>query len=113
MWKYFWSVITIIVIVTLNFGLATIFDTNFIDWLFLSGLAVTMVLLFFNSSGGFTSDLADARLQGANNDEFWPATEVLTKIDRQKVSFSPRISFYVALSYTVVAGIVSIFYYFV
>jgi hypothetical protein len=57
------------------------------------------------------SDLTDARLQSTNNDEQWAVTEVRTKIDRQKRSFCPTTSFYVALSYTVIAGISSLVYY--
>ncbi|WP_147294884.1 hypothetical protein [Oceanobacillus arenosus] len=87
------------------------FNSNFIEWSFLTGLAATIFIGFFNSSGGFMSDLADSRLQSANNDEQWAAIEVRTKIDRQKRSFRPTTSFYVALSYTVIAGIASFIYY--
>jgi len=109
--KVVWAIITFGVIIFVNWGLATIFHNSFIDWSLLSGLAAAIFIAFFNSSGGFTSDLADARLQSGNNDEHWAAKEVRTKITRQKRSFQPTISFYVSLGYTIIAGIFSFFYF--
>jgi hypothetical protein len=109
--KIVWACLTLAIILFVNWGFATIFNNNFIDWSFLSGLAATIFIGFFHSSGGFTSDLADARLQSGNNDEHWGAKEVKTKIARQKRSFTPTISFYVSLGYTIIAGIVSFFYF--
>jgi len=109
--KVVWGIVTVGVILLVNWAAARLFANDFVDWLFLSGLAVTIGIHFFNSSGGFTSDLADSRLQGANNDEFWAATEVNTKLERTKRSFQPTSSFYVALIYTIAAGIFSLIYY--
>ncbi|WP_312097305.1 hypothetical protein [Niallia sp.] len=109
--KIVWACLTLGCIIFVNWGLAAIFNNNFIDWSFLAGLAVSIFIGFFNSSGGFMSDLADARLQSGNNDEQWAATEVKTKIDRQKRSFTPTLSFYVSIAYTIIAGIVSFIYF--
>lgn len=111
MGKFVWAIITLGIILFVNWGAATIFKSDFMDWLFMAGLVVTISIWFFNSSGGYTSDLTDARLQSGNNDENWAATEVKTKIDRQKLSFNPTTAFYVALGYTVVAGIISLIYF--
>lgn len=109
--KIIWAIISLVIILLLNWGTATLFNKDFIDWSFLTGLAVTIIIAFFNSSGGFMSDLADSRLQSANNDEYWGATEVWSKIDRQKRQFRPPISFYIALLYTIIAGILSLINY--
>jgi len=109
--KIIWAIISLVIILLLNWGTATLFNNDFIDWSFLTGLAVTIIVAFFNSSGGFMSDLADSRLQSTNNDEYWAATEVWSKIDRQKRQFRPSISFYIALLYTIIAGILSLIYY--
>src|SRR5699024_11807396 len=93
--KIIWAIISLVIILLLNWGTATLFNKDFIDWSFLTGLAVTIIIAFFNSSGGFMSDLADSRLQSANNDEYWGATEVWSKIDRQRRQFCTRISFYI------------------
>lgn len=109
--KFIWAIITLVVILFVNWGVSALFNSQFLEWSFLVGLAVTIFVGFFNSSGGFMSDLTDARLQSTNNDEQWAVTEVRTKIDRQKRSFRPTTSFYVALGYTVIAGISSFVYY--
>ena len=109
--KIFWGIFTIGIILLVNWGAATFFNSNFFEWSFLSGLAVTIIIRFFNSSGGFMSDLTDSRLMSTNNDEQWAATEVWTKIDRQKRSFRKTTAFYVALCYTVVTGIITLIYY--
>ncbi|MCU9612292.1 hypothetical protein OEV98_01785 [Caldibacillus lycopersici] len=109
--KIVWAIISVGIILFVNWGAATLFSSRFIDWSFLAGLAVTIFIHFFNSSGGFMSDLTDARLQSTNNDSQWAATEVRTKLDRQKRSFHPTIAFYVALSYTVITGIITLIYY--
>ena len=106
-----WSVVLLGLIIGANWGIAKLFNGHFLDWSFLTGLAVTVFIGFFNSSGGFTSDLADSRLQSTNNDGQWAATEVRTKIDRQKLSFQATPLFYVALSYTIVTGILTFIYY--
>lgn len=107
----FWAIVTLGIILFVNWGASTLFSTDFIEWSFLTGLATTIFVGFFNSSGGFMSDLADSRLQGANNDEHWAATEVRTIIDRQKRTFRPTPSFYVALGYTIIAGLLSVIFY--
>lgn len=109
--KIVWACLTLAVILVVNWGLATMFNNHFIDWSFLAGLGATIFIAFFHSSGGFTSDLADSRLQSGNNDEYWDAKEVKTKIPRQKRNFTPTISFYISLGYTIIAGIVSFFYF--
>ncbi|RDW17308.1 hypothetical protein [Oceanobacillus chungangensis] len=108
--KFVLAIITIGTILIANWGIAALFYNHFIDWSFLTGLAVTICIGFFNSSGGFMSDLTDSKLQSSNYGH-WTATEVRTKIDRQKRSFRTSISFYVALSYTLIAGLLSLIYY--
>jgi hypothetical protein len=109
--KYFFAIITLGFILIANWSISALFGSNLIEWSFLVGLAATIILAFFSSSGGFMSDLADSRLQSTNNDEQWAAGEVKTKIDRQKRSFRPTNSFYIALGYTVFTGILSLVYY--
>ncbi|MDY0406414.1 hypothetical protein P5G51_014355 [Virgibacillus sp. 179-BFC.A HS] len=110
--KIITATITLGIVLLINWGVSALLGSPFIEWSFFVGLAITILVRFFNSSGGFMSDLADARLQSSNiEDDQWAAPEVWTKIDKQKRSFRPTTSFYVALGYTVITGIISLIYY--
>lgn len=110
MGKIIWSIITLGLIFATNWGVAEAFQNQFLDWAFLTGLASAIVIHFFNSSGGFTSDLTDSILQsGLEENEL--TDKVWTRLDRIERHFKATPAFYVAMVYTVLSGIVSLFYY--
>lgn len=107
--KVIWPILTLVAILFVNGGLAILFDHHFLDWSFLTGLGATIIIAFFHSSGGFTSDLIDAKFQSNEND--FLQMEAWTKIDRQKREFHSTPSLYVAICYTIIAGIITFIHY--
>jgi hypothetical protein len=108
--KIIWSFISLGMILFANWGIAKLFHNHFLDWSFLTGLGATILIRFFNSSGGFASELTNAKLQ-SGNEENDLKMEVWTKLDRIERRFQMTPSFYVGLCYTVIAGIVTVVYY--
>jgi hypothetical protein len=108
--KSIWAVISLGLILLANWGIAKLFNNHFIDWSFLTGLGATILIRFFNSSGGFASELTNAKLQ-SGNEENDMITEVWTKLDRIERRFQMTPSFYVGLCYTMIAAVVTFVYY--
>jgi len=42
--KIIWAIITLVIILILNWGTATLFNNDFKDWSFLTGLFVTIIV---------------------------------------------------------------------
>ncbi|WP_419887065.1 hypothetical protein ACN6MT_16185 [Neobacillus niacini] len=112
MGRIIWSVITIGLILFANWGIAKLFNNDFLDWSFLTGLAAVVLVKFFNSSGGMASEFANARLQSGNEDNDLQV-EVWTRIEKIERRFKATPSFYVAIGYTLVSGIITFIYYFI
>ncbi|MEC1372770.1 hypothetical protein P9D39_00305 [Heyndrickxia oleronia] len=108
--KMIWSVITLGLILLANWGIAKLFNSSFLDWSFLTGLLATIIISFFNSSGGFASELTNSKLQSSNEDNELEV-EVWTKLDKVERSFRATPSFYLALSYTIITGILTFIFY--
>jgi hypothetical protein len=108
--KIVWSVISLILIVMANWGIAKLFNNHFLDWSILTGTAAIIIIRFFNSSGGIASEFANSKLQSGNQDNDLQV-EVLTKIDKIEQSFKATPSLYVAIGYTIIAGISTFIYY--
>ncbi|MBY0146914.1 hypothetical protein [Neobacillus niacini] len=108
--KIVWSVISLILIVMANWGIAKLFNNHFLDWSILTGTAAIIIIRFFNSSGGIASEFANSKLQSGNQDNDLQV-EVLTKIDKNEQSFKATPSLYVAIGYTIIAGISTFIYY--
>lgn len=109
---FVWSVITFGLILFANWGIAKLFNNQFLDWSFLTGTAAVVLVKFFNSSGGMASGFANARLQSGNEDNDLQV-EVWTKIEKIERQFNATPSFYVAIGYTLIAGIITLIYYFI
>ncbi|SDN45656.1 hypothetical protein [Bacillus sp. OK048] len=108
--RIIWSVITLGLILFANWGIAKLFNNQFLDWSFLTGLAAVVLVRFFNSSGGMASEFANAKLQSGNEDNDLQV-EVWTKIEKIERRFKATPSFYVAIGYMLIAGIVTSIYY--
>jgi hypothetical protein len=108
--KIVWSISSLCLILFANWGIAKLFNNHFLDWSFLTGTAAIIINRFFNSSGGIASELANSRLQSGNEDNDLQV-EVWTKIDKIESSFKATPSLYVAIGYTIIAGISTFIYY--
>lgn len=93
---------TLLVLIGLCFGLTYFTDTNFVDFSFLVGLVVTIIIWFFSSKGGFVSQHADVMLQ-AQTTNF--------KMKSDKYKFKSNIVFLTSLTYTIVSFIAMLIHY--
>jgi hypothetical protein len=99
--KIAFSLLTFGVIVFVNWGVSLFFNVGFIEYSFFVGLAFVILIKFFNSSGGFTTNLTRLTIQSHTG----------IKIDEEKQVFTPSIAFYIAIIYTIISLIVTIIYY--
>ncbi|MDM5198077.1 hypothetical protein QUF84_08340 [Fictibacillus enclensis] len=94
-------IVTLVGIIVLNFVCSWAAKVSFIDVAFITGLASAVILKFFTSSGGFFSN--SARLQAQ--------AQTGIKGEEEKKAFSPGISFYTAVGYTICSVIATAIYY--
>jgi len=97
------GIITIIFLVSGNFVVSHLTNSHFIDYMFFVGLAVTIFILFFSSSGGFTTEYTDVVTNKTN--------KILSNKKEQGFKFKPNIYFLTSLLYTVIGLIVGIIFY--
>lgn len=94
-------IITLLVLIGLNYGLTYFTQTKFIDFAFFIGVLITVIIWFFTSKGGYTSRSLDVTLQGTTG----------FKANEQKYEFSPNAAFYTSLIYTIIALVAVIYHY--
>jgi hypothetical protein len=84
-----------------NFGLSNVVGWTFIDLSLFVGLAFAIIIRFFTSTGGLSSNMV--RMQ----------TQALTgmKVEEEKQTFKPTYAYYTALVYSIAAFIGIIIYY--
>ncbi|WP_409293750.1 hypothetical protein V1498_11450 [Peribacillus sp. SCS-26] len=92
--------VTLLLMGGVNFGV-TLMGFTFLDASFFIGLAFAVLIYFFTSTGGFTSNNARLSVQGLTG----------LKVEEEKTGFSPSYAFYTAVLYTVVSLIASFIYY--
>ncbi|MBA2870271.1 hypothetical protein HNQ85_000529 [Anoxybacillus calidus] len=97
--KIAFSLLTLGIIAFVNWGVSLFFNADFIEYSFFIGLA--FVIKFFNSSGGFTTNLTRLNIQSYTG----------IKMDEEKPLFTPSIVFYIAIIYTIISLIVTFIYY--
>ncbi|MFJ8063701.1 hypothetical protein ACIQYS_03640 [Psychrobacillus sp. NPDC096426] len=85
-------VITLLVLLGLSFGITYFTHTKFIDYSFLIGLSVTIIIWFFTSKGSLGSRHLDMTIQGSTG----------IRMESQKFEFSPNIVFITSLAYTII-----------
>ncbi|WP_406944099.1 hypothetical protein ACJA3J_11930 [Halobacillus sp. SY10] len=96
-----WAIVTVFVMVLINYGVASFFSGEFIEYSFLLGVVVMTIVWFFNSKGGFASNTVRLGVQARTG----------LKIEEEKQKFNPTVVFYTAVVYTMVALIITIIYY--
>lgn len=100
--NFFVKILIIALVIALIVWLASvIFSFSYSEWSFFIGLGLTIILLFFNSSGGTTM---------AN----YEASEAIWKIQKNEdLKINVGVVFYGSVLYTVAGFIVMIFVYFI
>jgi hypothetical protein len=95
------SIGTMLIMIGVNYGLTSIMGWNFIDLSLFVGLAFTITIRFFTSTGGLSSNMV--RMQ----------TQALTgmKVEEEKQTFKPTYAYYTALVYSITSFIGIIIYY--
>ncbi|WP_298787713.1 hypothetical protein [uncultured Marinococcus sp.] len=96
------GLITLIAITFINWLAAFLFTVAYIEFSFLIGLAAVILIGWFTSSGGFSTDAVRMQTQGDTG------IRMETEARSGLRSSTP---FFVALAYTVLALIITIYYY--
>ncbi|PLT27875.1 hypothetical protein [Peribacillus deserti] len=91
---------TLICIGLVNY-LGTFAGISFIDSSFFCGHLSTVIIHFFTSSGGFSSNQVRLQVQAQTG----------LKVEEERSSFTPSVAYYTAIAYTVVSLAAIIFYY--
>ncbi|WP_462411406.1 hypothetical protein [Neobacillus sp. Marseille-QA0830] len=93
---------TLVVLFGLSYGVTYFLNVKFVDFSFFVGLVVTVIIGFFRSEGGFTSQYTDSKIQSQTTN---------FKLKKQSFKFTPTIAFLTSLIYTIVSFIVMIIHY--
>ena len=93
--------LTTVVLLIASYTLTHFTHTNFIDYSFFVGMAVTVIIWFFTSKGGYTSRSLDSSIQGTTG----------IKMEKQKYEFSPNIAFFTSLAYTIITFAAMLYHY--
>lgn len=99
--KIVWPVIMLCLIVLANWGVAVLLNGAFIEYAFLVGLLSVVIIWFFTSSGGYSSNIIRMNVQSQTG----------IKVDGEERQFNPSVVFYTAVFYLVIATIATFFYY--
>ncbi|WLD94552.1 hypothetical protein [Alkalihalobacillus sp. AL-G] len=94
--------LTMIVLLGLNYAASFLSGVKFIDVSFAVGLLVGVIIWFFTSKGGFSSNYLDSMTQ-AQSTNF--------KMEKETHKFSPNAAFYTAVTYTIVSIVITLFMY--
>jgi len=100
--KRFLSIlITLVILAGLTYAITLFTNSKFIDYSFVVGIVVTIIIWFFTSKGGFTSNHVDRIVQGSTG----------IKAQQQKYEFTPKAAFFTSLVYTIISFISVLIYY--
>jgi hypothetical protein len=93
--------ITLIVLLGVNYAITLFTIAKFVDYSFIVGIAVSGIIWFFTSKGGFTSRNMELTVQGMTG----------VKVEKQKYEFSPNVAFFTALAYSIISFVIILVYY--
>ena len=96
------GLITLLVLVGINYIVSKSTNTNFIDFSFGIGLIMSVIIWFFTSKGGFVSKYADVTMQSDTTN--W-------KMRNEEHRFHPNVAFYSAILYTIISIVLTFVYY--
>lgn len=95
-------IITLLALLGINFAVAYLTKTKFIDYSFVVGLIFSIIIWFFTSKGGLTSRWTDGIVQIESTN---------FKLKSETYKFLPNISFITSLVYMLVSVIITFYYY--
>ncbi|MBY6036590.1 hypothetical protein KUV80_07995 [Fictibacillus nanhaiensis] len=93
--------VTCLFLVGVNYGLAMFFKWQFIDFSLFVGLSTTLIIRYFTSTGGMSSNMVRMQAQAITG----------MKIEETKSTFKPTYAYYTAMIYTIVSLIAVLVYY--
>jgi uncharacterized membrane protein len=99
--RFLKAFIILLFITSTNYFVSYLLNGEFIEYSAIVGLAFVLLIKFFNSSGGLSTNMMRMKVQSQTG----------VKVDEERKTFNPSITFYIAIAYTVVAILASIFYY--
>ncbi|MEH6939171.1 hypothetical protein V7056_15200 [Bacillus sp. JJ664] len=102
--KLIFAIITLGVLIGLTWFVSDLMNGKIVDYAFFVGLGVTIVIRFFTSSGGFTSNSINLSTQGQTGMKVSGAEGPFTVTQK---SFS----FLVSLAFTIISLLATVFYY--
>ncbi len=94
-------IVTVILMLVVNYVVANLLGVAFIDTSLFVGLIFALTIRFFTSKGGLSSNMVRMQAQAMNG----------IKIEEEKATFKPSYPYYTAIIYTLVS-LVSIFVYY-
>ncbi|MBH0155354.1 hypothetical protein IHV10_03190 [Fictibacillus sp. 5RED26] len=94
-------IITVILMLVVNYVVANLLGVTFIDFSLFVGLIFALTIRFFTSKGGISSNMVRMQAQAMTG----------IKIEEEKATFKPSYPYYTAIIYTLVS-LVSIFVYY-
>lgn len=95
------SVVTLMFMIVMNYVLANVLGWKFIDLSLFVGLAFALIIRFFTSTGGLSSNMVRVQVQSMTG----------IKVEEEKETFKPTYAFYTAIFYTAAALIGILIYY--
>ncbi|MBO0962827.1 hypothetical protein J1P26_24360 [Neobacillus sp. MM2021_6] len=95
------ALITTLVLLGITYALTLYTNAKFIDFSFIVGIVVSIIIWFFTSKGGFTSRNTDMIVQATTR----------IKQEEQKHQFTPNVVFLTSVAYTVISILCIVVYY--
>lgn len=95
------SVVTLTLMIVINYAAASLFRWSFIDLSLFVGLVFVLGIRFFTSSGGMSSNMVRVQVQSMTG----------IKVEEEKETFKPTYAYYTAILYTIISLFSIIIYY--
>ncbi|KZE69282.1 hypothetical protein AWM68_03165 [Fictibacillus phosphorivorans] len=95
------SIVTLALMLVINYVAASMMNWSFIDLSLFVGLCVALGIRFFTSSGGLSSNAVRVQVQSMTG----------IKVEEEKETFKPTFAYYTAIVYTLISLISIIIYY--
>lgn len=101
--KFSSALISLLILLAINYGLSRFFNTPFIEMSFITGIVATFILGFFSSEGGPTTAMSEVKIKHL--------IESNSRTNAAIMKFYMNTPFATAIVYTIIAGVGSIIFY--
>ncbi|OIK08193.1 hypothetical protein [Bacillus sp. MUM 13] len=95
--------LTVIAFLAVNYFVSTVAKGNFIDYSFIVGLLLTVMVKFFTSKGGVSAKMAEGYTQATTTERM--------EHNNKEYSFSPGAVFYTGIAYTGLSVLITVIHY--